>query len=212
MWSGSQDTGRGILAALGQTVRQLPSIMARLIFLSGLRDPHSGVYRHPAATRHPEKTEIDRLLRGLHKQAFAEWLNSCLEEQKADLDLCFSDLSGGKVAAVETWRCLESYRSLVPSSADPVERRLFFADMAALLELMANELRLATGSSDEAEPCAPNEALLTAKKLSKWLGISDRTVRLWAETREIPAVKVGRQWRFRRGDISEWLRKRRGGG
>jgi excisionase family DNA binding protein len=40
---------------------------------------------------------------------------------------------------------------------------------------------------------------------AKWLGVSTRTVCLWAECEEIPAIKIGRQWRFREGQLSEWL-------
>ncbi|MBV8903659.1 MAG: helix-turn-helix domain-containing protein [Acidobacteriia bacterium] len=26
----------------------------------------------------------------------------------------------------------------------------------------------------------------------------------WAECKEIPAIKIGRQWRFRREDLVQW--------
>jgi excisionase family DNA binding protein len=51
------------------------------------------------------------------------------------------------------------------------------------------------------------EPLLTTEAVAKWLGISTRTVCLWAECREIPAIKIGRQWRFRQGELSEWLQR-----
>jgi excisionase family DNA binding protein len=50
------------------------------------------------------------------------------------------------------------------------------------------------------------EPLLTTAAVSKWLGISTRTLCLWAECREIPAIKVGRQWRFRESELASWLR------
>ncbi len=49
------------------------------------------------------------------------------------------------------------------------------------------------------------EPLLTTAAVSKWLGISTRTLCLWAECREIPAIKVGRQWRFRESELATWL-------
>jgi excisionase family DNA binding protein len=55
---------------------------------------------------------------------------------------------------------------------------------------------------------APAENLLTTAAVANWLGISPRTVCLWAECKEIPARKVGRQWRFREDEISVWLRRR----
>ena len=47
---------------------------------------------------------------------------------------------------------------------------------------------------------------MTTAAVAKWLGVSTRTLCLWAECREIPAIKVGRQWRFRESELSAWLR------
>ena len=47
---------------------------------------------------------------------------------------------------------------------------------------------------------------MSTAAVSKWLGVSTRTVCLWAECQEIPAIKVGRQWRFRESDLAQWLR------
>lgn len=49
------------------------------------------------------------------------------------------------------------------------------------------------------------EPLLTTAAVSKWLGVSTRTLCLWAECREIPAIKIGRQWRFRESELAGWL-------
>ncbi|SPE41467.1 hypothetical protein SBA3_430052 [Candidatus Sulfopaludibacter sp. SbA3] len=49
------------------------------------------------------------------------------------------------------------------------------------------------------------EPLLSTSAVSKWLGISTRTLCLWAECKEIPAIKVGRQWRFRESELANWL-------
>jgi len=51
-----------------------------------------------------------------------------------------------------------------------------------------------------------HEPLLTTAAVAKWLGIAPRTVCLWAECKEIPAIKIGRQWRFRESELRDWLR------
>jgi len=51
------------------------------------------------------------------------------------------------------------------------------------------------------------EPLLTTAAVAKWLGISTRAVCLWAECKEIPAIKIGRQWRFRQDELAEWLKR-----
>jgi excisionase family DNA binding protein len=50
------------------------------------------------------------------------------------------------------------------------------------------------------------EPLLTTATISKWLGVSTRTLCLWAECKVIPAIKVGRQWRFRESELANWLK------
>jgi len=49
------------------------------------------------------------------------------------------------------------------------------------------------------------EPLLTTAAVAKWLGVSTRTICLWAECKELPAIKIGRQWRFREGELAAWL-------
>lgn len=55
------------------------------------------------------------------------------------------------------------------------------------------------------------EPLLTTAAVAKWFGISTRAVCLWAECKELPAIKVGRQWRFRREELGRWLENEGGG-
>jgi len=49
------------------------------------------------------------------------------------------------------------------------------------------------------------DPLLSTAAVAKWLGVSARTICFWAECGEIPAIKVGRQWRFREEDLRRWL-------
>ncbi|HEV3447044.1 MAG TPA: helix-turn-helix domain-containing protein [Gemmataceae bacterium] len=56
-----------------------------------------------------------------------------------------------------------------------------------------------------------SEILLTTAAVARWLGISTRAVCLWAECKEIPAIKIGRQWRFRQDELRDWLQNARDG-
>jgi len=49
---------------------------------------------------------------------------------------------------------------------------------------------------------------LKTREVAEFLGVSSRTVRLWAELHEIPALRIGRQWRFRRSELNDWLGKK----
>jgi excisionase family DNA binding protein len=53
------------------------------------------------------------------------------------------------------------------------------------------------------------ERLLSTAEVSKWLRVATRTICTWAECGELPATKIGRQWRFRRSDLKIWLERPR---
>ena len=50
-------------------------------------------------------------------------------------------------------------------------------------------------------------AYLTLKEVARLLGVCEKTVYRLLGKGELPAVKVGRQWRFRQREIETWLRR-----
>jgi len=65
-----------------------------------------------------------------------------------------------------------------------------------------------TPESAKQSPRAPIRegiALLNSAQVASLLGISQRTVCLWAELDEIPGFKLGHQWRFQEEALREWL-------
>jgi excisionase family DNA binding protein len=57
-----------------------------------------------------------------------------------------------------------------------------------------------------------SDRFLTSSEVASMLSVSRRIVCRWAEDREIPAFKIGRQWRFRARQIALWIsHKQRGG-
>jgi excisionase family DNA binding protein len=60
-----------------------------------------------------------------------------------------------------------------------------------------------------------DETFLTTEEVLEYLQVNLRTVYRLIKAGKIPAVRVGRQWRFRKSDIDMWLdsqRPRAGGG
>ena len=47
--------------------------------------------------------------------------------------------------------------------------------------------------------------LLTLKETAELLQVSGRTVWRMVQQKELPAFKVGAQWRFRESDLAQWL-------
>jgi len=60
---------------------------------------------------------------------------------------------------------------------------------------------------DEVTQEAAGEYLLSYETLSRYLGISKRTIEDWVLKRKIPFVKAGRHVRFVRSEIQNWLQK-----
>jgi excisionase family DNA binding protein len=50
---------------------------------------------------------------------------------------------------------------------------------------------------------------LTTDEVLEYLNINQRTIYRLIKARKLPAVRVGRQWRFRKRDIDAWLAKNR---
>jgi hypothetical protein len=130
------------------TLSQIPSVFGRMVYLCSLRDSNTGEYQHYGLSQHFGEEETDRVLRESHHQAFREWLCYTLEQQKADLDLYLAGLNGNRRSILDTWIRLAPYRSLIPSAAAEVERRLYLTDLETILELLRNEFGVASPDPD----------------------------------------------------------------
>jgi hypothetical protein len=126
------------------TLSQVPSVFGRLVYLAGLRNPNSGRYEHHGLALVFNADEASRALKKSHRIVFAEWLSFDIEQQLADLELYLSDLPEDKRTVLRAWTKLAPYKSLLPSSAKAVERRLYVREIQVMLEL----LRRASGGDD----------------------------------------------------------------
>jgi hypothetical protein len=120
------------------TLSQIPTTFGRLVFLSTLRDPNTGVYTHYGFAQRVGDQVASEALKQSHWQCFSEWLGFSLEGQKADLDLYLSEIDSDKKTILETWTRTKPYRNLIPAAAIDIERGLYNSDLEALLELLTN--------------------------------------------------------------------------
>ena len=51
----------------------------------------------------------------------------------------------------------------------------------------------------------PDDRLLTLKELAAYLSVNERTLLKLVAEGEVPGVKIGNQWRFRKAMIDAWL-------
>ena len=47
--------------------------------------------------------------------------------------------------------------------------------------------------------------ILTLEEVAEYLRLKPQTIYKWAQEKRIPAVKLGKEWRFRRSVIDRWL-------
>lgn len=135
---------RGSAADLWRhTLSQIHCVFGRLVYLSSLRNGNTGRYEHHGLALVFGEEEADRTLRRSHEEAFAEWLGFNLEQQKADLDLYFSEQGTDRKTIVETWMRLASYRNLLPATAEAEQRELYLVDLETILSLLKNEYGVA---------------------------------------------------------------------
>ena len=52
------------------------------------------------------------------------------------------------------------------------------------------------------------EQLLTIDEVATYMQVSRFTVYRLAKERFIPATKIGRQWRFQKEEIEQWMREK----
>ncbi|MCW5769163.1 MAG: helix-turn-helix domain-containing protein [Phycisphaeraceae bacterium] len=78
---------------------------------------------------------------------------------------------------------------------------------------MASESDPASGTSDSLGVGGDPDRLLSFKEACEFLGIGERLAWSLCNRRELPGIRIGRLWRFRRSALVAWVaaREKRGG-
>jgi PTS system nitrogen regulatory IIA component len=54
-----------------------------------------------------------------------------------------------------------------------------------------------------------DDKLMSVQELAEYLNVNISTVYAWSQQGQIPAMKIGTMWRYRRSEIEAWLDSRR---
>jgi hypothetical protein len=140
----SSNREAAVVESWQRTLSAIPTLIGRVAYLSSLRNAHTGSYEHFGLAQRVGEDEVNRILRRSHMTAFQEWLCFGLERQKDELDEYFSELEGDKREIISNWLTLEPWNNWVPGESRDVERKLFSADLAVILELIRVEYGVAS--------------------------------------------------------------------
>ncbi len=51
-----------------------------------------------------------------------------------------------------------------------------------------------------------NNRYYSLKDICEYLGVKRDTIFKWIKTRNLPATKIGRQWKFKLAEVDEWVK------
>lgn len=124
---------------VSQSLASIPTELGRLFYVAALRDASEGCYRHPALEKAYSGPSVHQALLYCHEELLEKILETTLEHQERDLRayLAGTGVPADKVAA--RWLEGEAFRSLVPFSAPPYLRDLFFSNLRVILGLIVAE-------------------------------------------------------------------------
>jgi len=44
-------------------------------------------------------------------------------------------------------------------------------------------------------------------EIAEHLGVSKDTIRIWIKKKEMPAYKIGKQWKFKVSEVEQWIKR-----
>jgi hypothetical protein len=103
------------------------------MYLSSLRDPNTGSYRHYGLASAFGREQSANALQTSHSRTFREWLRLPLREKHADLVAYLETLDDPKGLVVSYWIESEGYLGGIPDSASKADRALYTNDICNLL-------------------------------------------------------------------------------
>jgi hypothetical protein len=115
------------------TLARIPSLYGRLMYLSSLRDPNTGAYRHYGLAAAFGREQSAQALEASHTRTFREWLRLSLREKHEDLLSYLETLDDPKGLVVSYWIESQGYLGCIPDKATKADRLHYTHDIQQLL-------------------------------------------------------------------------------
>jgi excisionase family DNA binding protein len=141
---------------------------------------------------------FQRLLGGTQEVTVARDGQEALEKaQEKPFDLVFLDVKLPGMDGVET---LEKLKQIVPDAV------VVMMSGYSVEEDVSRALKM--GAQDFiAKPFKDPDQIMTIEQVARYLSLHQLTVRRLAREGEIPAFKVGRQWRVKKALLDRWIER-----
>jgi excisionase family DNA binding protein len=121
--------------------------------------------------------------------------------QQGSFDLAFVDVRLPSLDGIET---LQRLKQLVPDAV--------FIMMSGYADVEEVQRAFSLGAHDfVAKPFRDISEIVTIEQVARYLSLHELTVRRLARERELPAFKVGWQWRVKRELLERWIEREASG-
>ena len=126
-----------------RSLASLPGDLARVVYLTSLRDAYSGRYVHEGLATFSAPELVHAALLARHRAAFTAASALPLDSLCAQLQEHFAGLGVPAQQTARMWLELEPYRDVFPEGTSELEREFFLSQVRAALKVLLASLRLA---------------------------------------------------------------------
>lgn len=121
-----------------RTLANLRGELTKLVYLSSTRDYNTGEYQHEGLAQRFGAEVARRALAQCHEAAFHELLYASLADLVAQLAAYIDSIGAQREKVLRSWRQLQAYRVLIPSSCDPLSADFFVTNVKIALEVLGS--------------------------------------------------------------------------
>jgi hypothetical protein len=121
-----------------RTLVHLQGRLTRLVYLSSTRDYNTGEYQHEGLAQRFGVQAAQQALAHCHEAAFQDLLDTSLSDLVAQLTDYIESTGAEREKVLKSWRDLQAYRVLIPSSCDPLKADFFVTNIKIALEVLGS--------------------------------------------------------------------------
>jgi hypothetical protein len=120
----------------------LPNDLTRLIYLATLRDCNSGAYFHHVLSHQYDAMLADGVLRHWHQEVFARLTVLPASRYVGQIQTYIRFAGVDRCDLVYVWSRLQTYRTIIPLNASPLETDIFLVNLVTALSILASRFHL----------------------------------------------------------------------